>query len=88
MITTLTFTKDNEQLVLTLDCDSMEQLLSKELKGQAKFREALEEHLSQTSGLYDGLLTRCNSGARKFGLQLAVKYEGKAELDPDDLEFD
>lgn len=88
MITTLIFAKDDEQLVLTLECDPMEQLISKALKGRAKFRENLEEHLSQTSGLYDGLLTRCNSGAKKFGLQLTVKTEGESELDPDDLEFD
>lgn len=88
MITTLTYTKNNEQLTLTLECDSLEQLLAKELKGHASFRKDLELHLAQSYGDYDDLLTLAMSAPKEFGLQMTIQYEGKSELDPDDLEFD
>lgn len=87
MTTTLTYTKNNEQLTLILETGPLGGVLSQEIKGEASFRNALQTHLRETSGTYDGLLTLCYGAVEELGLQLTAKHEGEPP-DPDDLEFD
>ncbi len=61
MTTSLTYTKNNEHLILVLETGPLGGVLSQEIRGDASFRDALQAHLEETSGTYDGLLALCYS---------------------------
>jgi hypothetical protein len=88
MITTLTYTRNNEQLTLTLETGPLGGVLSQKLDGETSFKGALQDHLAETSGTYEGLLTLCYSAVEELDLHLTVKYEGDPPDPGQDVIFD